>query len=141
MLSTSHRIILLLLGLPGSKVQFADASSELFIRQFPELVHTNNIHFTTVSTKSLRRFPASNPIPRPLVDLAGNKLDDLIHDNVVLVAMSGLLRNTEKSVLKDSISRRATAVMEAKGLDSLSEAKSLIIRQYLGKRSPSQTPL
>lgn len=124
--------------LTGSSANVADASASLMINQFPELLLYNNIHFCAPSSKSLRRFPVSHPIPAPLSKLARNRLDELIQDNVFLIAVTGiLLKNTDKagSVTHNPVQRRVQAVFEARGMDSASSTRLSLMRGLLYQSS------
>lgn len=138
----------------GSKYEEADHSAEFVSEIFPELQESADIFFMTVSKKALRRFPATDPTPRPLGHTlqASRLLDDRVRRAVAEVADVAVRKVPSLAVHLDHgmQSRRAVAdrhgrflkcVMTARAITSEIAARSLIIHQMLLKDSRYHHPL
>jgi hypothetical protein len=124
------------------------------IKLFPELSSSTNISFTIPSSKGLRRFKCSNPIPAPLTDSMCVRalMKDRIRHNLGIIS-DATVRIVPKLivVLSDkqerdrmwstTYSRKLTAIMLSHRLSSKEEAGYLCIKNLLDDHLVPKVPL
>jgi hypothetical protein len=137
----------------GTTYEEADHSVELMLEIFPELHDSTDLFFIMPAKKAIRRFPTSQPLPRPLHRSmhAHRILDDRIRRAIVEVAdvalqkLPSLTINLEQKMTSRRLAAKShprllEAVMSARGISNEGAVLPVVIGEILLKgtrRQPS----
>lgn len=128
----------------GTTYDEADQSAKLILEMFPELNDSTDLFFLMPSKKAFRRFPASQPLPRPLD--RSMRAHRILHDRIsratVEVADIALRKLpsltiyldkklTSKRLVANVHPRLLEAVITTRGISNPFVARQVFIREVL----------